>query len=413
MPTYEARLKRLTEAASLKEPDRVPIIPILQCYPVFHAGYTMKEVMYDFDKGADSFVKFAREYKPDAMMGQMYIHMGSGPMFELMKPKNMVWAGAPGATISENSIHQFIEYPVLLDEDMEYFSRDYTGWLMHKGFPAISSLVEPFAGLGLSGMGPSMDISMLANAFSAPEVRRTLETLWKISDMSKELSEKADKLNQQIEDEGFPVVHKGIALTPFDSFSDYFRGTIDSMMDLYERPELIESYCKTNLAQILDFIRIQGGYLKGKWVFIPLHKGMDKFLSDEHYRKFYWHDLQRIIVEIIDQGMTPYIYTEGKYDSRLEFLKEVPKGKVVYHFEQCDMAEAKRVLGDTACISGGFSTYLLDYGTKQQVVDECKRLIDVCAAGGGYIFETAHGFDFSKPENVEAMFDTVITYGKK
>jgi len=48
-----------------------------------------------------------------------------------------------------------------------------------------------------------------------------------------------------------------------------------------------------------------------------------------------------------------------------------------------------------------------------EVVDETKRLIDECAPGGGFIFETAYGIDYAKVENVEAMFDTVRTYGKK
>ena len=50
--------------------------------------------------------------------------------------------------------------------------------------------------------------------------------------------------------------------------------------------------------------------------------------------------------------MTPYIYTEGPYSSRLEQLTDVPKGKVLYHFEKVDMKEAKRILGGTACIMG-------------------------------------------------------------
>ena len=66
-----------------------------------------------------------------------------------------------------------------------------------------------------------------------------------------------------------------------------------------------------------------------------------------------------------------------------------------------------------AGIAGGFPPYLLNYGTKQQVIDECKRLIDACAPGGGFIFETAYGMDYAKEENVEAMFDTVRNYGKK
>jgi len=403
----------MTDAAALSEPDRVPISPVLQCYPVFHAGYSMKDVLYDFDKGAESFKKFAREYEPDAMFGQAYINIGAGPLFELMRPKTLVWAGAPGATISDDSIHQFIEFPVLLEEDMPYFSRDYSGWLVGKGFPAVSGLLEPMQGLGLSRMGPMMDISMLAAAFSTPGMRETIETLWKIADMKQDLNAKSAKLDDELEEAGFPVLHKGMAMVPFDNYSDFYRGTIDTMMDLYENPDVITDFCKVQLEYVFDMIRAQGQFLKGKWVFMALHKGMDTFLSDEHYRKLYWSDLQRIIEEIINQGMTPYIYTEGKYDSRLDCLKEVTKGKVVYHFEQCDMVRAKKVLGDVACISGGFPVYLLDYGTKQQVIDECKRLIDGCAAGGGYIFETGHGFDHSKPENVEAMFETVKTYGKR
>ena len=86
---------------------------------------------------------------------------------------------------------------------------------------------------------------------------------------------------------------------------------------------------------------------------------------------------------------------------------------MLYHFEEVDMVEAKKKLGGIACISGGFPNYLLNYGTRQEVVDECKRLIDACAPGGGYIFETAYGMDYAKRENVEAMFETVHTYGKR
>jgi len=90
----------------------------------------------------------------------------------------------------------------------------------------------------------------------------------------------------------------------------------------------------------------------------------------------------------------------------------VPKGKVVYAFEKADPVNVKKQLGDTACISGLFPCFLLHYGTKQQVIDEAKRLIDIMAPGGGFIFNTDAGFDHAKPENVEAMFDTVKNYGK-
>ncbi len=76
------------------------------------------------------------------------------------------------------------------------------------------------------------------------------------------------------------------------------------------------------------------------------------------------------------------------------------------------MAEAKKKLGGIACISGGFDAALLDWSTPEKVRDECKRIIDICAPGGGFIFETSCGLGNCKRENVVAMFDTVREYGK-
>ena len=50
--TYESRMNRINAAVSLKEADRVPLIPVMQGFPVFRAGLSMKDVVYDFDKGA-------------------------------------------------------------------------------------------------------------------------------------------------------------------------------------------------------------------------------------------------------------------------------------------------------------------------------------------------------------------------
>jgi uroporphyrinogen-III decarboxylase len=114
---------------------------------------------------------------------------------------------------------------------------------------------------------------------------------------------------------------------------------------------------------------------------------------------------------IIESGKVPYIYTEGKYNTRIDCLTEVPPGKVVYHFEDEDMAVAKKKLGGIACISGGFPAALLDWAKPEQVRDEVKRLLDACAPGGGFIFETTCGMGNCKRENVEAMFETVLQYG--
>ena len=412
---YQERLKRVNDAIALTEPDTVPFIPIVQCFPYLQAGYTMADILYDTElvKARESVLKYLDGYEPDAMMGHSYVNMGQGPIMELGQPKTTRWAGMPGGLIDENSIHQFIEFPVLEDDQFDRFTTDRTGWVMNKGMPMTSGLLEPFARLNIGDMGVYGSYARVAGAMSTPEFKSMMETLWKINDMSAALQGKVRQLNADIEAYGYPILATGHAGVPFDGYSDFLRGTLDGCADLYERPETVMAYCEETLAGTLESVKMQGKMMPGKHVFMALHKGMDGFMSDEHYREFYWNHLQIIINAIIDAGMVPYIYTEGKYDSRLECLKEVPKGKVVYHFEEVNMAEAKRVLGGTATISGGFPVYLLDYGTKEQVIDECKRLIDVCAPGGGFIFETSCGMDLAKKENVEAMVDTVRTYGKR
>ena len=126
-----------------------------------------------------------------------------------------------------------------------------------------------------------------------------------------------------------------------------------------------------------------------RFVFIPLHAGVDDFMSTDDYEKFYWPGLKRLITAIIDAGMTPYVFCEGKYNSRLEIISDVPKGKVVYMFEQVDMKRAKEIVGKVACIGGNMPTSVLVFGKKEQVIDETRKLIDICAPGADSSW-TAH-----------------------
>ena len=65
----------------------------------------------------------------------------------------------------------------------------------------------------------------------------------------------------------------------------------------------------------------------------------------------------------------------------------------------------KKILGNVACISGNLSITLLQTGTREQVSDHIKWLIDTCAPGGGYIFDTNAFIDNAKRENIETMFE--------
>ena len=54
----------------------------------------------------------------------------------------------------------------------------------------------------------------------------------------------------------------------------------------------------------------------------------------------------------------------------------------------------------------------MEFGKKEDIIEETKRLLDVCAPGGGYLFDFNGSLENCKPENLEAMFETLDKYGK-
>jgi uroporphyrinogen-III decarboxylase len=215
---------------------------------------------------------------------------------------------------------------------------------------------------------------------------------------------------------GYPTFGAGVGGgVPFDQYSDFFRGTIDSMVDMYENRGVIERFIDERIDRQIAGIKASTAamaHLKDeKWASIILHKGMDGFMNEEQYVNLYWKHLRMIINEMTAAGFKVYVYTEGGYTTRLPHLTEVDKNMVVYHFEKVDLELAKKTLGDMACIAGGFPVWIVEQGTKQQVIDEVKRVLDICAPGGGYIFEGGYSFGEAPIENVMAMFETVRKYG--
>ena len=55
---YNARLKRVADAVALKEPDRVPIVPQVQAFPLQLAGITVQECMEDYHKANEAYDVF-------------------------------------------------------------------------------------------------------------------------------------------------------------------------------------------------------------------------------------------------------------------------------------------------------------------------------------------------------------------
>jgi hypothetical protein len=72
----------------------------------------------------------------------------------------------------------------------------------------------------------------------------------------------------------------------------------------------------------------------------------------------------------------------------------------------------KRKLGDRFAISGGVPNTLLSFGTRDEVRDFCRRVIDEVAADGGYIMDAgAIMQNDTSAENLRVLTETTREFG--
>jgi uroporphyrinogen-III decarboxylase len=114
---------------------------------------------------------------------------------------------------------------------------------------------------------------------------------------------------------------------------------------------------------------------------------------------------------IVNEGITPVLFAEGSYNKRLDIIGDFPKGTVTWFFDQTDIFKAKEQIGDRCCIMGNVPTSMMLTGTPNQVKDYCRKLIETCGKGGGYILSGGANIDTGSPENMRVFMTAAKEYG--
>jgi len=246
---------------------------------------------------------------------------------------------------------------------------------------------------------------------SNPVILNLLEKLVKLGQTMGAYENAVKGYQEEMTVLGYPIVSLAEGICAFDWVSTMLRGMEGSMLDMFSQSDkLLKTIASLTPATIMA--GVIGCEMTNLSRFgLPLFRGSKGFMSDEQFQKFYWPSLKELICGLVDSGITPVVVFEGDYTPRLEYLRELPKGKVAAHFEHIDRKKFKQVLGDHMCFWGNVSSSSLIFGTKEQIQDEVKELIDVLGDTGGLIIDGAHGIpDEAKPENIATMVETVRMY---
>ncbi|HXX18287.1 MAG TPA: uroporphyrinogen decarboxylase family protein [Candidatus Acidoferrum sp.] len=400
---YEQRQKRLLDAIELREPDRLPTILFSHFWVARYCGMTCREAMYDYDRLAAALRKAVIDLEPDAFQ-PVHALVAFGPTMDILDYKQLEWPGHKG--LAEDVGFQYLDAEYMAAEEYGDYLLDPTGFVLHKYMPRVAGALEPLSQLPEYPGVLHTRIIQSMEAYARPDVRRALRTLIRAGEEMQKMRAAQARVIQELKDLGFPVASHGTSHAPFDVAADYLRGSKGAMLDLFRNKEKLLSLLD-RLATLIPSAGIAAVKAAGgNMIFIPLHWGLDGFMSPKQFTTFFWPQFHRVLLALIEAGIYPHVLWEGDCTSRLDVIKDVPPGKCVYFFERTDMIKAKEALRGTVCIRGNVPASMLITGTPRDVREQCKKLFDVVGDGGGFILDAGVGVpDEAKPENVLAMYE--------
>jgi hypothetical protein len=405
---YKASITRIKDAIQLKKsPDRVPVTILPSMFPFINAGMTVQEAMYDYDKCVAGFKKFILDFKPDMHIGAAA--PGPGKFYEILDYKLYAW---PGHGVAPTSSYQCHEGEYMKAEEYDLLLTDPSFFFRNFYLPRVFGALEPWRMLPpLTGILEMYGVAFNFIPYGLPPVQAAYKALFEAGAEALKWAMAIGGADGELKTLGFTNILGGFTKAPFDTIGDTLRGTKGIMMDMYRQPDkllkALEAITPIMIGMGLGSAQQTGNPL----IFMPLHKGADGFLSDEQFKTFYWPTLRKVMVGLIEGGCIPFAAAEGGYNTRLKVIRDLPRGKTLWMFDQTDIIKAKQIVGDTLCILGNVPSAMLNLGTPQQVKDYCKKLIDTVGKGGGFIMSNGAFFDEAKPENVKAMVDFTKEYG--
>jgi uroporphyrinogen-III decarboxylase len=251
-----------------------------------------------------------------------------------------------------------------------------------------------------------VDIIDLLVPFGLPPFQAMLKTLMEAGDELMKMLGVVGQTGAMIAGAGFPGMGFNIVKTPFDYLGDTVRGTKGILTDMYRHPDDLLAACEAYVPVLINAVINASDRNSAPAALYVLHKGADGFMSRPQFEKFYWPYWKQVMLALYEEGITSYLFIEGSYNQRLDYLAEMPEKSLVCHFDKTDMRRVKEMLSDKFIIAGNVPASLMSTGTTDEVRAYCDDLVELFD-GDSYIM--AHGcyFENTTDDKLRAFMDSV------
>ncbi|HSV49597.1 MAG TPA: hypothetical protein VLH35_04710, partial [Candidatus Acidoferrales bacterium] len=116
---YKQREKRLLDAIALREPDRIPIVPLFAFFNCYYSGITPREAYENPDKAIQAWRKTIYDFEPDATYSVNFTVYAMDEVLSALDFKALKW---PGHGVPDTQSFQFVEAEYMLENEYEQLS---------------------------------------------------------------------------------------------------------------------------------------------------------------------------------------------------------------------------------------------------------------------------------------------------
>ena len=354
MTLKQEREKLFLDLADGKIPKRVPVYMSFEAsYPILYAGYNLAVDQYNPDIVKKAIDITLADFESDNMPASV----GSPAII------NKIY-GSRKFIPSESGFFQHPNITAMEADEYDEFSNDPYKFIQEKVTPRIYSNMTP------EKRGETLFKANLAVQYLA---KRT-------GSMNAELAEKHQRSTV------CPMI--GVVTAPFDVIGDNLRSFTDCLSDIRRYPQKVSEALEVITAmQIMELQKLPQPAPKGAKVFSALH--MPTFMRTKDFEKFWWPSYLKMSEAVVESGYTHLMFCEDDWNRFADHLTTLPKGnRCILNFEYMDPKLAKDKLGKDYILAGFYSLGTFAAKSPEECVDEAKKVLDIMAPGGNYMFRT-------------------------
>lgn len=378
---FEDKKKQFLVASQHQEPDRVPILSMINNFAISNAGRKTQECFDDLSLERECWGKALEDYYFDGIYSfgtnmpfKAYIQILESETY-CISANEITVQHMPSTHMTED------EYDELISDPVKYLCNKV-------GYRKAKALHKPY-----------------------PENYKALEEAFDYSD--KHTANVGANRKYVMEDMGMPIITQGNMSHPMDMFFDYVRGFRETLGDLRRRPQMVKDALKALEPFYSGSLPKPNTREAYPFIFNTCH--IPTFLNKKQFEEFYFPYYSRMANAAYEAGTKMMSFCEGNWTQHYDCLNSLPSGVLVDLMESDNIYNAKKLIGANVTIAGGMPLALLKGNTIEECKDYAKKLVDEIAPGGGYFFsvdKTLIGPADCKPENLKEVNAFVHEYGK-